>query len=801
MNEDLKGINSVEGTKNTTIKKVKTNFNGLISNLLISQNPVNLIEDIVKNYPEISWLTGDTASTPESGKPNSNLTIGEQIFPNIDKKNLIEFNRTVVGILVLQWILQDDYENFTACQKDNIKLSKESFIELKKYIQSILPDKGAIDAMIVYMVINDLTKIKSIVSEIQKKSKIEEIDHDKLLLVALRDHAEISPSFQRLSPKYQNLILNGLGAEFNIGQFIQGENVPANLSGLKGIDEDSLRFYLLHALCDIAGAAGQFVQNGSAVMTEPTYQGFKQSISALEKISDNENLESVYNDYLLQKSNGLELDINNPTERVITRICCMLRYSNPEQANIVKQVFENLPKNVQIILEMELNKNGINDGFTTLIYYSLALLANIEKSMNNNIQEALTLGLITLARIYQEARINLKNREGNGVYTVMASNIAKIANENPSDLLKNEIQLKSVGQDAEIDMKPFSTIDKEKFYQISNLSEIPGKIILPIGIGGGSDVIQSAQLAKLLKEVGKQIPAVVSVRTNKTGSQGINSKIGEDRTPKNAKQISDGVYLINSDTQMKGRSVEPIIADEIPTFLILIKEGIDLTSQIKIISQYLGGIDTIIGVDTGGDALYSSTGYDQSKATPDQDIQVLKAIDNLQDINTLSVEISIGVDTPENGEDILLKANAKYFEPNNTQSRSIIEQYKKWEMDGLNENRFGKTPLSWQKALKEEIGLQVIDLPTRVITDEKNPWKTFVNIQPSTKGMFFMTTDNHLKAIGIKPLIPYNFTQDGDMIKGPDFNKVARNGIIITPDGDFYEEEIGSNLLRKTIDL
>jgi hypothetical protein len=50
---------------------------------------------------------------------------------------------------------------------------------------------------------------------------------------------------------------------------------------------------------------------------------------------------------------------------------------------------------------------------------------------------------------------------------------------------------------------------------------------------------------------------------------------------------------------MKGRSVEPIIADEIPTFLILIKEGIDLTSQIKIISQYLGGIDTIIGVDTG----------------------------------------------------------------------------------------------------------------------------------------------------------------------------------------------------------
>lgn len=69
------------------------------------------------------------------------------------------------------------------------------------------------------------------------------------------------------------------------------------------------------------------------------------------------------------------------------------------------------------------------------------------------------------------------------------------------------------------------------------------------------------------------------------------------------------------------------------------------------------------------------------------------------------------------------------------------------EMNGTNDQRFGKTALSWQKALNDETGLQCIDLPTRVVVDTKNPWKTFVNIEPSTKGLFFMSTHDHLSAI------------------------------------------------------
>ncbi|MCB1178294.1 MAG: hypothetical protein KDK36_11985, partial [Leptospiraceae bacterium] len=529
------------------------NFNDLIEKALNSPNSLEIIQTVTNHYPEMRWLTGNTNSTPEAGfDSEGKATYGEQIFPNLDKNLLIEFNRTAVGILILQWVFQNDYESFTNCQNENVKLSRESFEHLKQYIHKILPDYEAVDAMIVYMVINDLTKIKSIIKEIQDKAGIQEIDHDKLLLVALRDHPETSVSYGRLSPKYQKLILNGLSAEFNIGQFVQGENVPASLKGLKSIDKDSLDFFLLHALCDIAGAAGQFIQNGSIVMTEASYLGFHQSISSLEMLNNGAGVEEVYNNYLFLKSKDLGLNIEDLTEKAITRICCMLRYSNFDQAKEVKEVFLKLPINVQSILELELNKNGVNDGFAIIIYYSPALLVNLQKSMKDNFQEGLTIGLTTFARIYQESRISIRKRQGNGVFTVMASTIAKMASENPLEINKHEIYLEEVQNDAEAKLTPFPTIDKTIFPTINSLSEIKGSTILPVGVGGGSDCVQAAQLAELLIEAGKKIPAIVSVRTNTTSSQGTDGKIGEDRTPENAEEISQGVFLINPNTRMKG---------------------------------------------------------------------------------------------------------------------------------------------------------------------------------------------------------------------------------------------------------
>ncbi len=785
--------NSVLQINNPNTTKIECDANKAILDTLEANESLEIIKTICKLYPEMKWLTWDIAISPEkSVSTQKDETLGKKLFPNLSEDQLIEFNRTAVGLICLYQAYKgwnNNYKDFTECQQDSPKkLTKQSFDELHKYTKKILKNENDFNAMIIYTVINDLWKIKEIIDQIQSKKytdfamenishqksieaiisyaiknnlgKIEDIvrtikeevedanvDHDKLLLEGLETYSDISPSYNSLSKSHQESLLTWLRWEFNMGQFIQGENIPASLEKLIDMDEKSFDFYMIHFLYDLAWASGQSIQNGSIVMTESTYQSWQKAYNALKLLRKGKSIVEVYDDYLSQRGKELELDINNPSDKAITRLCCMLRYDSPQQAIQVKKVFNNLPKNTKAILETELNKNGVDDGYGILIYYAPAILVNLQKKMENNSVKALELWFKTLARIYQEARILLKKRKWNGIYTVMASDIAIMLSKTPKNIDKFELNLKSIWNDAKISLKKFPKINSKKFSSLSSLSEIPWDSILPIGMWWGSDCVQAAQLATLLAKKWKKIPAIVSIRTNKTSSQWINGKIGEDRTPKNAKEISDGIFLIKSKTKMKGRAVEPRIAKNFPTYLILIKDWVNLSKQIKLLLQYIWNIDTVIWVDTGWDALYSTTGHDEAKATPDQDILVLKAINKLENIHTLSVEIAVWIDTPNNGEEILKKANAKYFEPKKKEIKIIMNQYKKWEMDGTNDKYFWKTPLSWQKALKNKYWLQSIDLPTRVVIDHKNPWNPFVNIQASTKWMFFMNTNQHIKAI------------------------------------------------------
>jgi hypothetical protein len=409
---------------------------------------------VLAAYPEMAWLTGDVNATPEGiATVGQAASLSEQLF----NKKHIEFDRTAVGMMVLKWIIKGDYEGFTACQGDAVKLSRHSFDELSEYTQRILPDAEAIDAMVTYMVINDLGKIQSVVAQVKSTLNVEDVDHDKILLSALEKNPEISPSFQRLSPRYKDLIVHGLKAEFNIGQFIQGENVAASLRGLAGLNEASLDFYLLHAVCDIAGAAGHVKQNGAMVMTEPTYQGFKMSIDAINRMSDGATPKDVYDYYLSRRAETLNLDITDPKQKALVRICCMLRVSDAARAEDVTTVFGLLPSNTQIILTQELNRSGVDDGYATLLYYSPATLANAQAAYSkagdpDAFSKGLSEGLTALARAYQEAAIAIKSRQGNGVYTVIVSALAEAA-KTPGELNQLEMSLRQVGDDAELNVQ------------------------------------------------------------------------------------------------------------------------------------------------------------------------------------------------------------------------------------------------------------------------------------------------------------------------------------------------------------
>jgi hypothetical protein len=184
-------------------------------------------------------------------------------------------------------------------------------------------------------------------------------------------------------------------------------------------------------------------------------------------------------------------------------------------------------------------------------------------------------------------------------------------------------------------------------------------------------------------------------------------------------------------------------------FLVIERAGVSLASQIESVLKHLGGADTVIAVDTGGDCLYSTGGQEVTKTTPDQDLRGLQAISELTSVRKMSCVIAAGIDSPPNADDLLHQAEARYHETTPEEVTEALSRYHAWGVDGTSETRYGLTPLIWQKALRGEFGLKAADLPTSVVLDRKNPWQPFVHVQPSMKGMFLMDIDKHLAAIGL----------------------------------------------------
>lgn len=212
-------------------------------------------------------------------------------------------------------------------------------------------------------------------------------------------------------------------------------------------------------------------------------------------------------------------------------------------------------------------------------------------------------------------------------------------------------------------------------------------------------------------------------------------------------EIYPGVYRVSSQTKGSGRFLENIPADDLPVYLVVDDQKGDLTTKIEVVLADCGSVDTLIAVDTGGDALYTTAGDDQSKATPDQDIRSLRAIADLRGLNKLSCIVACGVDAPLNAGQVLRGALADYYDPTPEERVFILNQYQLWQMDGTNPTRFGKTPFAWQKALKAQYGCQVLPLPAHVVLDGGNPWNPFVHITPSMSGMYMMKVEDHLRAI------------------------------------------------------
>ncbi|MBS2034028.1 DUF1152 domain-containing protein [bacterium] len=669
----------------------------------------------------------------------------------------IEFDRTYVGVKAIEWLLKGDYASFTECQ-DKQKLTPESFQKMSDYARSIIKDDQALDAMITFMVINDLGKIKKVVDQLAEQTGTHNVDHDKILLEALEKNGDkVSPSYGRLSPEYQHIILDGLRSQFNAGQFMQAECPAAGASGVGATSQRGMDFQLLHAVCDIAGVAGQTFQNGCKIMTQPTWDNFDLTIQALDGLKQGKTVPQAFDQYLSARAQAWGMKADTPEEKAITRLNCMLRTASPEDAHQLAEVFHQQPLNTRRILTAELNRNGVDDGLAILPYYSPAMFSNIQNGLKaeegaspETTRKGLGIGMETLGRAFQAARISIKDRPGNGVFTLFMGGksepgqplkLAEAATK-PAQLGANDMQLKTVGEDAEVELVPPFQLDASRLKLMQSLSELPARRYAVVGIGGGSDCLQAAQLGLLLEKAGKHCSAVISVRTAQTPDG--------PREVKNPLQVlQEGrAYQIGPETSGNGRFLENLPAQKMPTFLALEAGDDQLPATFAQILKAAGNPDGILAVDTGGDCLYSTNPGEQATATPDQDLTVLKALSQLPQ-RTHSAVVALGVDAPKDAQSKLERAGAQAYPLSSDDKQQILGNYQDWGMDGSQSEKglYGKTVFAWQHAMKGESGVKPVELPEKAVLSKTNPWNPYVRIDPSMNNVLFMDVNDHLKSL------------------------------------------------------
>ncbi|KAK5087739.1 hypothetical protein LTR70_006840 [Exophiala xenobiotica] len=320
-------------------------------------------------YKELDYLKwAYAAACPDPLDLNSSSP-SELVF----NKRIPEIDRTLTGILALRWLRNNDYDLFTQNQATTTKLSRRSFQQLRSLFDAGLNgyrDHEAVFTLIVMQMTNDLGKSSRLEAELQDRLPIgmrPSANHDMVMEQVLQYCDSLIPSFQRL-PRQQKVLVRKLirlSAEFNPGQLVQAECLPAALNVLQElrIDPIELDMKFMELFLDVAGARGHVDHEGAATMTEPTFQGYMEArIQSLNVVEGHLQPEQAYERMLQHRLRMLsnagyrgDFDIRSPKVSAKARLFCMGRVADATTATLYDDVYEGLPPYIRGRLERGLS--------------------------------------------------------------------------------------------------------------------------------------------------------------------------------------------------------------------------------------------------------------------------------------------------------------------------------------------------------------------------------------------------------------------------------------------------------------
>ena len=412
-----------------------------------------------QQYPEILWLADAQVRKTEEGQATLKSSYSELLFG----QKLIEFDRTIMTLRCLKLILEGTesaYQALTKAQPAEHRLSRDSFDKLHAQAMALikkndlgLSKEGMVQAMEASLVLGDMGKSEK-ARELFKPYGVHSPDHDDFhgeALQILKEHPELCPTFEQLSPAAQKLLIESANLA-HYGHITHLEGGPQMFSRLKqsGPSSTALAFDLFVHTCDVAGALGHVDNQSSLVYTEQTHLAMQGMAEACRILSDPQKGEKdAYNAYLSLRASWLGLSPECRVDRALTRVGAMLRLFTPEEGRLIKDAIRKLNTETRdrIISQLDIEDGkefGRTPTYMPAVLVNLANNPQLGATKGERISQAVTLGLPFISRVLEKQRELLAQKKADPNVPLNFNLAAGVAKNNPA-ALAHEFTIDSEG--------------------------------------------------------------------------------------------------------------------------------------------------------------------------------------------------------------------------------------------------------------------------------------------------------------------------------------------------------------------
>ena len=639
-----------------------------------------------------------------------------------------EFDRAALGCKHLHDVL-------TGNRRD-LPVSDQTYDRLSGWVGRAVRCDEDIRAWFWALLFNDLGKLRRVCEWHAELGLPASVDHDRVLLDLLVAAPHRFPGFLRLAPRHREALVEGLRSGFNLGKAIQLECGDRAWQPARDLGHAARDLHLGHGLFDMLGATGAADprQGSPHILNDDIVGACLDIVETWEPGS-------------YRQTRAKRAGLSDDAPVALQRLVGMARVFDPARGARLTAAWDALPRSARAVLELELGSRPGNVQSEIEPQYAPALLANAAKA---DPVRGWTHGLLTLAEALFEARaaidrVRAGHTERDSAYHV--ANLVELAGLYATDGLvgidsrRPNVLLTADG--CRVGMVDSPRIDAAAFTGTGCRDWLAGRRVAFVGLGGGSDGLQAAQVAL---SCAAHPACVVSVRTSRTASESATGAVGECRTiESHGGEIAPGVFRVLPASRGNGRFLEHLAAEHLPTYLVLDDGSGGVAARIMAAVHDAGGADTLVSVDTGGDSLSPPDLHGSTGITPDQDLRVLRALSGVLGSETLSLVLAPGVDSPPDAGAVLARAGARRIDFGDA-SLDILVRYSAWR-DRMPRRWLGKTPLAWSAALSGRRGLVAIDIPAERVLDRRNPWRPFIRVGDAMAGGYVMPVDSHLAAV------------------------------------------------------